>query len=192
MIRKFLLVSAVSFSLLAPSAQAVVVHDEGIDGDLSGAFAMPDPLAIGNGDNTIIGQMGNNGDTGATNGQDADYVSITLGAGQSITAITVDAFTFSPTNPGSSFFGYVAGAAFTGQANGDIDDFVLFNATSGDVLDDLAGGPLDGEGTWSFWLQETSDTVVDYELTFTVVPEPSAPLMLVIGVAGLLAARRRA
>ena len=189
MIRKLLLVSS-ALSLLALSAQGQVIHDEGLDGDLSGDFTMPDALVVADGANTIVGQIGNNGDTGATNGQDADYLSITLGAGESITAITVDSFTFDPTDPGMSFLGYVAGAAFTGQEAGDIDGNVLFSAGSGDILPGLAGGPL-GEGTWSFWLQETADTVVDYELTFTVVPEPSAPMMLVFGAAGLLAVRRR-
>ncbi len=189
MARRFSLALAL-VSLLSIPAQAVVIHDEGIDGDLSGVFATPDPLAVAAGANTIVAEMGANGETGATNGNDADYFSIVLGAGQSITAINVDAYTFSPGDPNVSFFGYTSGSGFSGQGGGDIDGNVLFNAASGNVLPLLAGGPL-GTGTWSFWVQETSANVVDYQLTFTVVPEPSTAALLMLGLGGLAIRRVR-
>ncbi len=42
----------------------------------------------------------------------------------------------------------------------------------------------------SFWIQETSSNTVDYQLTFTVVPEPSHAILAVLGL-GLIAVRRR-
>ena len=134
--------------------------------------------------------MGNNGDTGATNGQDADYFSFIVGTGSSVTAINVDLYTFSPNNPGVSFFAYTNGSSFTGQTGGDIDGQVLFNAASGNVLASLAGGAL-GPGTYSFWLQETSPNVVNYQLTFTQIPEPSVGIFALLGSLGIALRRRR-
>ena len=61
-----------TLGLTVIAGHGAVIYDESISGDLSGNFASPDVLTLSNGANTIIAQMGNNGDTGATNGQDAD------------------------------------------------------------------------------------------------------------------------
>ncbi len=179
------------FMALAGPASAITIYDESVDGDLSGVPSSPDALAVSVGANTVIGSVGQNGGTGATNGSDADYFSITIGAGESLTALTIDSYTFAPSNPGASFIGIVAGDGFSGQGGGSVDNFVLFNALSADVLPGLAGGPL-GEGTYSFWVQEVSPTVVDYQLTATVVPEPSTALFVGLGLCGLAARARRA
>ena len=99
-------------------------------------------------------------------------------AGTELTSIFVDSR--SPTS-GQSFFGYTAGTQFTGQTASDIDGSALFSNTSGEVLDNLLGssGTL-AAGDYSFWVQETSPTPVDYSFTFTVaaLPEPSAFALL--------------
>ena len=181
---------ALLLALTPTLANGAVIYDEGASGDLSGNLASPTPLVLNNGANTIVGQMGDNGDTGATNGRDADYFSFIVGAGSSVTAINVDLYTFSPNDPGVSFFGYTSGSSFTGQGAGDIDGQALFNAASGDVLPSLAGGAL-GPGTYSFWLQETSANVVNYQLTFTQIPEPSAGIFALLGTLGIALRRRR-
>ncbi len=176
-------------ALSAGPSYGAVVYDEASSGDLSGLFGTPTPLVIANGANTIIGQIGFNGDTGATDGfSDADYFSFVIPTDASISSITIDSFTFT-SDPGQSFFGYVAGSEFNGQGLGDIDGFDLFDAGSGDVLTDLAGGPL-GPGTYSFWLQDDDGAIgVDYQITFTQVPEPSAVVLFTIGFLGLFARR---
>ena len=179
-----------TLGLTVIAGHGAVIYDESISGDLSGNFASPDVLTLSNGANTIIAQMGNNGDTGATNGQDADYFSFVVGAGESVTAINVDSFTFTPGDPNLSFMGYVAAAGFGGQTAGDIDGQVLFNAASGDVFLTLVGAPL-GPGTYSFWVQETSPNIVDYQLTITQIPEPATALMVGLGVCGLMRRQRR-
>lgn len=185
-----LLVLTLTLTLwLGAEAHATTVHDESIDGDLSGVLSAPDTVLVSNGANVLIGQMGANGGTGATDGSDADYFSITIGAGQSLTGFTIDSYVFSPDNPGVSFLAYIVGTGFSGQGAGDIDGFTFFNATTGDLLPFLVGGPL-GPGTYSFWLQETSANVVDYQFTATVVPEPSAAVLIVLGLIGLAASGR--
>jgi hypothetical protein len=180
------------FLTVAPSPGAVI-HSESINGDLSGIFASPTPLTLALGANTILAQIGNNGDTGATNNaRDADYFTVTIGAGQALISLTVDSFTFGPNNPGVSFAGYVAAAAFAGQAQENIDGSAFFNASSGNILDDFTGGlPPLSAGVYSFWFQETSANVVNYQLTLNVVPEPSTALLGVAGVALMLTCRRR-
>jgi len=185
----------VAAMLGAATANAGIIYDEGVSGDLSGAFGAPTGLALGAGANTVIGQIGPNGNTGAVGGNDADYFTFSVGAGETLDSITVDAYDFSPADPGVSFFGYVMGTVFSGQGIGDVSGFVLFNGASGDILDDIAAGPL-GAGDYAFWVQETSNNSVDYQFTFNTsraanVPAPAVPLLLGTGLLCLLASRRR-
>ncbi len=178
----------------ASLASADTVWDESIDGDLSGDFSAPDPLVFLTGSNTIIGSTGANGNTGATNGSDADYLTFSLGAGQQLTALTIDSYTFTGADPGVSFLGYVAGTAFTGQDFPDIDGSAVFAAGFGDVLGQGIGQL--GPGNYSFWLQETSDSIVDYQFTFQVsgpgaIPEPSGAFLLTIVALGYVSRRNR-
>lgn len=183
--------SIASFLMIVPSLGAVI-YNESINGDLSGIFAMPTPINLMAGANSVIAQFGNNGNTGATNGFDADYFTVTVGSGEELVSVTVDSYTFGPNNPGVSFAGFVAAAAFAGQEEEDIAGSALFNASSGNILDDFIGEskPL-GAGVYSFWFQETSNNIVNYQLTFNVIPEPSSALLAACGIWLCLASRRR-
>lgn len=186
-----LVASGVTLFSIIPCLGAVI-YSESLNGDLSGSFANPQMIPLNPGANTLIAQMGNNGNSGATNGSDADYFTVTLDPGLSLLSITLDSYTFSPNNPGVSFGGYVAAAAFTGQGFGDIDGSAFIDVSSGNILDDFTGSPAPlGQGVYSFWFQETSANRVDYQLTFNVVPEPSAALLGFGGISLLLSGRRR-
>jgi len=186
-----LVASGVTLFSIIPCLGAVI-YSESLNGDLSGSFANPQMIPLNIGANTVIAQMGNNGNSGATNGSDADYFTVTLDPGLSLLSITLDSYTFSPNNPGVSFVGYVAAAAFTGQGGGDIDGSAFIDASSGNILDDFTGSPAPlSQGVYSFWFQETSANRVDYQLTFNVVPEPSAALLGFSGISLLLSSRRR-
>ncbi|MBB6430202.1 PEP-CTERM sorting domain-containing protein [Algisphaera agarilytica] len=167
---------------------ATTVHDETVDGDLSGAFGSPTGLTFNLGANTVIGGVGTNGNTGATNGSDADYFTFTLGTGQSLDAIVVDSYT-SDTNAGDlAFSAYVAGNAFAGQGGGNIDASALFNNTSSNIFPTIL--PL-GEGDHAFWIQQTASGNYFYEITFNVVPEPATAGLLMAGTALAAFGRRR-
>lgn len=176
---------------LCTSLQSAVIFNEATSGDLSGDPSAPTMTMVTLGANTIIGQIGNNGNTGATNGNDADYIFFELGAGFEITELTIDAYSASPGNPGSSFLGHVAANQFAGQTSGDIDGSALINASSGDVLPSITGGGNLTAGNHAFWIQETSANTVDYQITFNVIPEPSSTALCLLGITVLLARRRK-
>ncbi|MEX1115651.1 MAG: hypothetical protein WEB53_10410 [Akkermansiaceae bacterium] len=187
-----LLVTSNTFFLMITPGLGAVIYNESINGDLSGLFGSPTTLNLTTGANTIIAQMGSNGNTGATNGSDADYFTVTVGSGESLVSITVDSYLFSPNNPGVSFAGYVAAPVFAGQTAQNINGSVLFNASSGNILDDFTGGPATlGPGTYSFWFQETSANLISYQLTYNLVPEPSSALIGACSIGLCLASRRR-
>jgi hypothetical protein len=115
-------------------------------------------------------------------------------------AITVESYLFpGDGNPGGgSFLAYGAGAEFAGQGFGDIDGYVIFAADTGNLLpglrqDIFGDGSQDslGPGEHAFWLQETNPTIVEYSLTFEVVPEPSSLGLLALGFGFMLGLRRR-
>lgn len=183
--------------LLAGAANAAVIYQESLDGDLSGAFASPTAVTLSSGVNSIIGQTGNNGNGGAIGGtgtavsRDADYFTFSVTAGQVVNSISIASYTFSPSDPGVSFMGFRMAASFSGQGSGDIDGQSLFNASSGDIISGLTGSSTLGPGDYSVWVQETSDNVVDYQLDINVVPEPSSALLVILGGCGFVLRRSR-
>ena len=57
---KHLIISILFFGVFgATSAQAAVIHDESVDGDLSSVANLPSLLGLGLGANQVIGQVGN-------------------------------------------------------------------------------------------------------------------------------------
>ena len=170
------------------------------DGDLPGDFTAPRILTATAGENIISGRIGQTGNLGATNGSDADYLTIVVPEGLEIVSITAANFSFSGTgNPGGgSFLAYREGFRFPGQGFGDIDGYVIFTADSGNLLPGLrqdafgvGGDRTLGAGEHAFWLQETNPTVVEYALALEVIPEPSSTGLLGLGLAIVLGLRRR-
>jgi len=185
----FLFSAICGLSIAASSANAQLTYDESTDGDLSGVFSSPASLNFDVGVNTIIGDIGNNGNTGATNGNDADYFTINIGASETLGSINVNSRTDGAGN--GSFFGYIAGTSFPDQAT--TDGFIIFDGDDGDILDDIAGGPL-GPGDYTFWIQETGNVGIDYSIGFNVtssVPEPGSLAFLAAGLGLLLTRRKR-
>lgn len=164
---------------------ASAAYDEALDGDLSGAFASPTPISFSFGANSVSGQVGANGNTGASNGSDGDYFSFTVPIGSEITSLTVDEYV---TTEDRSFLGYRS-VPFTDQTN--VDDFLLFSGSASNILADATGLVSLGPGTHYFWVQETANVTVDYTLTFTQVPEPAALSLASLGAVAALSRRRK-
>lgn len=156
-----------------------VIHDESMNGELSNDFENPTVLVFALGSNEVIGQIGDNGQTGAIGldgmpaDSDADYFRFDVAPERLVTGIDVQSFTWVGDPPGASFVAYTIGSSFAGQGIVDIKSFAFFDDVKNpNILDNLVGAPL-GPGTYSFWFQETENTIVDYEINFTVVPEPT-------------------
>jgi len=181
----------------AKQTRGAVVHDESSMGELSGAFGAPSSLNIMPGVNTIIGQIGATGATGATNGLDADYFTFSLGPNQTVDSFTIDSYLLNGVAATDrAFAGYTNASAFNGQGFGDVfAGGELFASGAGNILPALAGGDL-GPGDHSFWLQQTTGSVFDYQVSFnvvTAVPEPSSVLAMTLigGITGVRHYRRR-
>ena len=183
------LICGLAFALLLSSpAFGQLTYVESTDGELSDVFGAPDPLTFGVGVNTISGSIGGTG-SGSNNGTDADYFVFNLGANETVTSI----FTTRTGPTTQSFIGYFAGAAFTGQAAGDLTSNTLFSDNETLLPGGLLAGPLT-QGTHAFWLQETGGQA-DYSIAFTVessaIPEPSSAIALMgLGMVGFVRRRR--
>lgn len=187
---KRVLLTSVAFAVCAAS-QAQTIWDESVNGDLSGDRLVPTSLALGLGNNTVIGSMG---------GSDKEYVHFSLAPGMSLTSIFLTGYT---SNDEFSFIGFQAGSTFTedpltadpanmlgwalfgGSADIGVDLLARMQAQTGTIG---FTAPLTGSD-YTFWIQQTGDPT-EYSLNFTTVPEPTTIAAIGFGLA-VLAKRRR-
>lgn len=173
-----------------------VVFDESVDGELSNDRLNPTEISLSLGTNVIAGEIGENGQSGATDGSDADFFTFELAAG-----LEVDSIAFTRSGTGRSFVGYAVGDQITSPINsGGITAGGLFS--DGDDASTVDGVGLatiasilplqDGDHTFVF--QETASGTFDYSVSFNVVsavPEPSSIAILSFGGVVMMARRRR-
>lgn len=143
-------------------------------GDMSNDGLAPTAVKLKLGDNIIDGDYGKSGTT-----VDRDYFTIKIGAGQQLSAITLDAKTVVGGN--LSFIGVQKGSKVTVDPNaGDPGDLLGWThygtADEGtDILPAICEGagaqgctaPL-GPGKYSFWVQELATCACHYRFVFTV------------------------
>ncbi len=185
-----ILAAAVASSLVV-AAQAATVWDESVSGDLSSNGLAPTPLSFSFGPNTILGTTGDSGQ-----GTDRDYFTFSIGANQSLTAITVLGNT--AVSGGFSFMGIQSGPQLTVPPSGAGGTNILIGyahyadsdiGTS--ILPIITPGNL-GSGTYSVWVQDTNGPAsYGFDFVISAVPEPGAPTLLLVGALALAAARRR-
>lgn len=177
----------------AAAAHAVVTHDEGVNGDISGLGSTPTQHSLFIGSNTVIGSV---------IAGDRDYLALIVPAGASLSSVVLENHA---SNSAVSFIGVQSGATFTEPPTGtnvaNLLGWTHFGQVQGqvgtDILDDMAVGagamgfspPLPA-GTYTFWIQETSSNLSSYTFNFIVVPAPSS-LAVALLLTGPAFRRRR-
>ncbi|HKW14578.1 MAG TPA: hypothetical protein VJS69_08850 [Candidatus Krumholzibacteria bacterium] len=157
---------------LCASANAAVVWDESVNGLLSTNPAAPTPITLSGGSNVINGQVGN------VSAQPRDYVTFTIAAGHTLTAINL--LGWSPSNTG--FAAINAGNTSIIPSNPTIDfwmagihiDPTLINT---DLLDKMRDASVTTQsldasqidpGDYTFIIQQTSPFFSTYSLEFVL------------------------
>lgn len=191
------------------SAQ-IILHDEGVNGDLSNNQLAPNPFVLSAGNNNVIGSVIGGTDT-------RDWVSVTIPALHQMSVLRHIAY--SSTDP-QGFVGFDDGATFPGGVNTPmsyqgyahfgtaatngtlpvtntvgLNMFSIMSNPSAYFLGQEPQGvtlPL-GPGTYTFLFQQTGATLTGYEFSFEVVavPEPTSLMLASSAVAGCWIIRRR-
>ena len=179
-----MMVGIAALAVLAASqgANAAMVWDESVNGDLSNNGLAPTSLTLNVGSNQIVGSTGSG---------DLDYFNFTLSAGQTLTSIRLLNNTL--VSGQFSFLGMQAGPQVTVSPSGAGSQALLgwTHYATGDAGLDLlpritASGVLPA-GTYSVWVQDTggpADYGFDFGVT-SVVPLPPSLLLLTSTLVGL-------
>ncbi|MBL9182990.1 MAG: PEP-CTERM sorting domain-containing protein [Verrucomicrobiaceae bacterium] len=171
--------------------------------DLSDDGNAPTFLTFSDGHNIVEGSMGWNGVT-----LDADIWTFTVAAGYEVSEINLVTYNGSnPTFPNGHFMALASGStinttdATNHLSNGLWREELDINLnTKTDLLAILQAGPEFGgigftgnlqAGTYTFWVQDTTDFVNQYCIDFVITPVPEPGSALLMGVASLLCLRRR-
>jgi len=179
-------------------------YTESVNGDLSGNFQNPTSIAlVPNGSTTVSGTI-----QGAGMGVsvDLDYFTITVPAGQVLSALNVLPGTVGAGAIGSFIAIYSGATAVNpvGAASTDSLGYYLYRAADigTDILDNLGTFNFNGTnpsigfipplspGNYTFWIQEGFNGTFPYNFELvSSVPEP--PAILLMGLAGLVIGLRR-
>ncbi len=169
-----------------------LIHDESVDGDLSGDRLAPNSFVLSSGSNQLaaISVSG-----------DREYVHFEIPAGLVLSAIVLEAW---ESEDEIGFIGVQQGTTFTEPPTGtDVANLLGWThfgpgalGVGVDYIDALAAGagamgftpPLPA-GDYAFWIQQTGAASAAYQLDFVVTPEPASAVLLI--VAGLVSTRRR-
>ncbi len=190
---------------LTGAGHAATIYDESISGDLSGAFGAPTVLNFTGGSNIVIGSVFAAADV-------RDYLTFTLGPGQSLTALMLvvydDPTTLPPppsnANDGNTGYHALYAGIPTGVPGGGDNPLGgnHVNPPVGvDLLPGLASGGISpgapgfvsplGPGMYTYVIQQTGPPVTDYTLDFVVIPVPAALPLFAAAIAGLGFVTRR-
>lgn len=165
---------------LAASANAAVIWDESINGLLSTDPNAPTPIVFAVGSNVIKGSAGN------VNAQARDYITFTVPAGYTMTALNLQVYTpentgfcalnegntsVIPSNPTIGF--WLAGTHLDPTFVGT--DLLDAMSTASVTTESLAASQLDPL-TYTFVIQQTSALITTYQMEWVLQgPVPTEP-----------------
>ncbi len=159
-------------------------YDESVDGDLLGVADGPTFFDVDLGINSVTGTVGDDGSL------DEDFIAFTIGAGESLDAITLTSFTPSGGNTSTGFRLYAdLGSGFEQVSPGSftLSDVGTNYLTVWDLSDVGGSIPL-GPGSYGVVLAEFTPNQ-GYSFDISVVPAPGS--LAILGVGSLAMARRR-
>jgi hypothetical protein len=166
---------------LTASANAAVVWDESVNGNLSTNPAAPTPITFAVGSNIINGSCGN------VSAQVRDFITFTIPASHTLTAVNLLAYApentgFAAVNsgttsmiPSNTTIGFFMAGIHVDQilVGTDLFDAMRDASLTNDALTDSQLDP----GDYCFVIQQTSPLIVTYSLEFVlqgpVATEPS-------------------
>jgi hypothetical protein len=180
-------VALVSAICIVSVAQANVVWDESIDGDLSSIYSMPTRIQLAPGVNSIRAT------SGFTSGFDYEYFTLELPVGRQLSRVLMADYQ----NTDTTFLGMQSAEVFTfppeeafskvGELLGWVHFGVANYSPGADILPDMGTAPGAigflpplGDTYYTFWVQQF-DQDTTYQLDFIVIPEPAALGLLALG-----------
>jgi hypothetical protein len=178
---------------LAAQSAAAVLHNESVNGDITGDRFNPLAFVLSPGSNTI---------TATSVAGDREYVRLTVPAGMTLSGVVVDAFSG---GVNVSFIGVQQGNTMTvdplAPSAATLLGYAHFGAGNigSNILPDIAAGPGSigftpplNAANYTFWIQETSTTASTYTLDFVVVPGPgmAGAAVVMLGCVGIRRGRR--
>jgi hypothetical protein len=178
-------------ALFATSAGATILHDEGVDGDISNDRLNPTDHMLAFGTNSVIAT--------SVSG-DREYLTLTVPAGMQLDSVVL--FSYTSVDP-LSFIAVQSGTTLTEPPTGTDPSNLLgwthFGPGAGnvgtDILDDLGASapaigfsPPLGPGDYTWWMQQTGVNAATFQFDFNVSPEPATLGLVALVALGL---RRR-
>lgn len=175
-----LLCAALTVCAAAPAWSADLVETT----DFSGDRLAPSTFALASGANSVTGSVGYL----ASGALDRDYLALTVPAGHKLDSMVLGPAT--SVGGAVAFLGVQAGTVMTVSptansaegllgwthfGSGDIGQNILPEIGAGSGATGFSG-PL-GAGTYTFWIQDFSDTTVPYQFLLAVSPVPEAPAL---------------
>ncbi|MCH1504673.1 MAG: PEP-CTERM sorting domain-containing protein [Verrucomicrobiales bacterium] len=181
--------AACAFGLSLVTSQGAIVWNESTDGDLSDNPAAPTTLTLITGENSIVGSISG---PIVSNVSGYDEASFTVPQNTQVFSVTLESY--GPDTTNMSLFNLYEGAVgadlgnLLASATLEVAHVGLNLVEAPTALMPLAE-PL-GPGVYTIDIRE-GGAAQDYEISVHVIPEPSVPLLVILGSFLLVTRRRR-